>query len=237
MFASHEESALTLSPDPPRIRYTVSELSQRAGVSTASIKFYLRAGLLRGGDLRAERRAYYDDSHLNRLVLIRALRDLARLSIEQVRTLVQLLDRGKSKTFDLVASTVDALARGTGAKADDAHGALRTQIYARLRARGLIVRKDSATLDGLAQALFGLRAFEPALDVQILDQYLEHILPLAEAEFAANEERILASPESAMLGAIVGTVLYEPIILALRRIAHEHLARRLYDRHARSGPH
>jgi len=89
------------------------------------------------------------------------------------------------------------------------------------------VRRDSATLDSLAEALLGLRVFQPALDVDVLDTYLDHIVPLAEAELAANQARVLAGPESALIGALVGTVLFEPVIVALRRIAHEHFAKML----------
>jgi len=220
-------------------RYTVTQLAERAGVSTASIKFYLREGLLRVGDLRADKRAYYDDGHLWRLLLIRSLRELARLSIEQVRKLVATLDaalarpnarfsRGKQKTFELVAAAVDALAAPHKLRAGGAHAKLRAHVHAKLRARGVVVRRDSATLDSLVDALRGLHVFQPELDVDVLDVYLDHLLPLAEAEVLANQARILAGPESALIGALVGTVLFEPLIVALRRLAHEHFVRQLY---------
>jgi DNA-binding transcriptional MerR regulator len=222
-------------------RYTVSELAARAGLSTASIKFYLRQGLLRTGDPRAEKKAYYDQGHLRRLVLIRSLRELAELSVEQVKKLTQTLDRGRGKTFELVAAAVDALATPRlprTAQATRALATVRAQVHHKLELRGLTVRKGSATLDSLAQALLGLRAFQPALDIDVLDPYLDHIVPLAQAEFAANEARMVsslagpranfdASPESALIGALVGTVLFEPLIVALRRIAHEHFAKEL----------
>jgi len=211
-------------------RYTVSELATRAGISTASIKFYLRQGLLRSGDPRAEKKAYYDEAHLRRLVLIRSLRELAELSVQQVKKLTDTLDRGKAKTFELVAAAVDALATPRAPRAPKAARALatvRAQVHHKLKARGLTVRRDSATLDSLAEALLGLRVFQPALDVDVLDTYLDHIVPLAEAELAANQARVLAGPESALIGALVGTVLFEPVIVALRRIAHEHFAKML----------
>jgi DNA-binding transcriptional MerR regulator len=211
-------------------RYTVSELAARSGVTIASIKFYLRAGLLAPGDLRAEKKAYYDARHLRRLVLIRALRELARLPVDKVRRLTRLIDRGKRSTFDLVASVIDALATLPEPRAARERRVLRERLHAKLRARGLEVRRESATLDALAAALQGLRAFDPALDSDVVDGYLDHLLPLAEAEFAAQRERLAAGAESAITGAVIGTVLYEPLILGLRRIAHEHFARRMFDR-------
>ena len=226
---------MKLLSDESGQRYTVSQLAKRAGISTASIKFYLREGLLRAGDLRAEKQAYYDQDHLRRLVLIRALRELARLSVAQVRTLVSTLDHENPRTFTLVASVLDALATPPKTRAGRARAALRTRVHAKLRARGLTVRKDSATLDSLVEALLGLRVLVPALDVEVLDAYLDHLLPLARAELVASQPRILAGPESALIGAIVGTVLFEPLIVALRRLAHEHFAKQLFRRRLGSG--
>jgi DNA-binding transcriptional MerR regulator len=217
---------LKLLSDATGQRYTVSELAAHAGVSLASIKFYVRERLLPAADLSAPKKQYYDDTHLRRLVLIRALRELSRLPIDKVRRLVRALDARLRSPFELVASAVEALASPQTRLRSRAARTLRTQIYLKLHARGLHVRKDSATLDSLTEALLGLRVFQPGLQVDVLDAYLEHIVPLAEAELAANEARILAGPESAMVGAIVGTVLFEPMILALRRIAHEHFAKR-----------
>jgi len=210
-------------------RFTVSQLARQSGVSIATIKFYLREGLLGTGDLRAEKKAYYDEVHLRRLVLIRALRELVRLPVERVRRLTRVLDRGNRSTFELVASAVEALSSPRKLRPTRAARALREQVYEKLRARGLEVRPESATLDALAQSLLVLSTFETAVGVDVLDGYLDYLLPLAEAEFAANRERIVASAESAMTGAIVGTVLFEPMILALRRIAHEHFAKRVFD--------
>jgi DNA-binding transcriptional MerR regulator len=219
---------LKLISDQTGEHYTLSQLATRAGISTASIKFYLRKGLLRSGDLRAEKKAYYGESHLRRLVLIRSLRELARLSVEQVKRITHTLDRGRAKTFELVASAVDAMATSRAAQGRSrALTTVRAEVHRKLEARGLRVRKDSATLDSLARALLGLRVFQPALDVDVLDTYLDHLVPLAQAEFAVNQARLLAGPESALIGALVGTVLFEPIIIALRRLAHEHFAKQL----------
>jgi DNA-binding transcriptional MerR regulator len=212
-------------PSPSAQRFTVSELAARSGMSTASIKFYLREKLLPPGDLSAAGKAYYDGAHLSRLSLIRALRELAKLPVERVRRVLSAVDRDASSTFTQVASVIDALA--TRAKPTAAHRALRARVYAKLRQRGLVVRESSATLDALTAALHGLRAFRPEFDENVLDGYLDHLLPLAEAEFRSNEERLRAGAEPALIGAVVGTVLFEPLILTLRRLAHEHYAREL----------
>src|SRR5215207_6724902 len=59
----------------------ISELSQRSGVAVATIKYYLREGLLPPGASTAPNQAQYDEQHLTHLHLIRALREGAGLSI------------------------------------------------------------------------------------------------------------------------------------------------------------
>jgi hypothetical protein len=51
----------------------LSELSERSGVSIATIKYYLREGLLAPGRRVSATTADYDESHLRRLRLVRAL--------------------------------------------------------------------------------------------------------------------------------------------------------------------
>lgn len=211
-------------------RFTVSQLAAEASVSTASIKYYLRMRLLAPGDLSAAKKAYYDASHLRRLALIRVLRELAQFPIAKLRRLVVVLERGRVRPFELVAAVVESMATPRKKRAGKAERALRERVYRLLTSRGLHVRDDSATLDSLTRALAALRTFEPGLDIDVLEPYLDCLVPLARAEVEANEARIVASTESAMVGAVVGTVLFEPIILSIRRLAHEHFARELLAR-------
>lgn len=51
----------------------MSELSTRAGVSVATVKFYLREGLLAPGESINAREASYSERHVERLRLIRGL--------------------------------------------------------------------------------------------------------------------------------------------------------------------
>ncbi len=67
-------------------------LSERSGVSVASIKYYRREGLLPSGRRITATRAAYDESHLDRLRLIGALRDIAELPIATIGRITALLD-------------------------------------------------------------------------------------------------------------------------------------------------
>jgi DNA-binding transcriptional MerR regulator len=70
------------------------ELSRRSGVPRSTIKFYLREGLLAPGEASAPKQARYGEAHLERLRLIRALREVARLPLDVIGRVTRELDRG-----------------------------------------------------------------------------------------------------------------------------------------------
>jgi DNA-binding transcriptional MerR regulator len=73
----------------------ISELSQESGLPIATIKFYLREGLLPPGERTARNQAAYGKDHLSRLHLISALTVVGRLPLSAVREIVTALeDRG-----------------------------------------------------------------------------------------------------------------------------------------------
>ena len=55
----------------------MAELATRSGLSVPTIKYYLREGLLPAGVATGATRAVYDETHVHRLRLIRALTDVA----------------------------------------------------------------------------------------------------------------------------------------------------------------
>lgn len=83
----------------------LKELSRRSDVSTASIKFYLREGLLQSGLSRHATLAEYGDEHLLRLRMIQALRNVVGLSIGHIRLLAKLIDDPQVEFLDLLGKT------------------------------------------------------------------------------------------------------------------------------------
>lgn len=72
----------------------LKELSGRTGISAASIKFYLREGLLPPGESVHATRANYSERHVKRLELIHALRQIVHLNIEQIGSILSMADDG-----------------------------------------------------------------------------------------------------------------------------------------------
>jgi DNA-binding transcriptional MerR regulator len=79
----------------------ISELGQQTGVPVATIKFYLREGLLPSGTPTARNQADYGENHLRRLLLIRALTGVGQLDLMSVRTLLEAIDDDRVPATDL----------------------------------------------------------------------------------------------------------------------------------------
>ena len=70
----------------------LSELADATGTSAASIKYYLREGLLPAGRRVTATRADYGERHVERLHLIRTLRETCATPIPHIAGLTALLD-------------------------------------------------------------------------------------------------------------------------------------------------
>ena len=70
---------------------TLSELAEAANLPVATVKYYLREGLLPPGTPVTRTRADYSAGHLDRLRLVRALVDAAGLSIADARRIVAVV--------------------------------------------------------------------------------------------------------------------------------------------------
>lgn len=213
---------------------TISQLSAASQTSVATIKFYLREGLLRGGDLSAKRRAFYGEAHLRRLRVIFALRVVGGLSVQTIRDICRVLDaRGRRPISDAVARTMDALARRTkNGKASELATA-RKELLRFLRSKNVRVRSRAGTLDDLAVALVALRhVIGPEVGPRELEPYLDAMCSLAERDYQATRH-LFADPataaEAVTFAAVLGTVLWEPVLVLLRRVALEHVTVREWE--------
>jgi len=70
----------------------LGELARDTGVSTATIKYWIREGILPPGALRNQTTAVYGPAHADRIRLIRTLREQFDLPIGEIRELTRLID-------------------------------------------------------------------------------------------------------------------------------------------------
>jgi DNA-binding transcriptional MerR regulator len=223
----------------------VSELSRATGVPVAKIKYYLREGLLPPGRPTSATRSTYDERHVDRLRLIRALVDVGRLPIAQVRTVVGCVDHPPSSWHELLGAVHKPLGgteeAGTGrgpakpgeadveasagetATAEEAWGA--GEAAAAVRRLGWRVHAGAPALRELQRALDAVAAVGLPMTPERLAIYASAAAAVAEEDVASVPTD---SAERAVRHVIVGTVLYEPVLLALRRLAQEDASARRF---------
>ncbi len=205
----------------------LAELSARSGLPTATIKHYLRVGLLPPGEAQSSTWARYDERHLHRLRLVRALTDVAGLSLEEVRRVVESIDAAES-AHQVRGAAQRSLSRTVTAEPSMAS---MDRVERLLSRHGWRIATDSPHRRTLASALDVLADLDFAATDEILDVYVRGAVSAAEIEVArvASESEPIVAAERL----VVGTLLYEPVILTLRRMAHEALSA---DRSSTPGP-
>ncbi|WP_022901455.1 MerR family transcriptional regulator [Humibacter albus] len=77
----------------------LQELGHVSHTPVSTIKYYLREGLLEPGAKRNATTSVYDESHVERLVLIHTLRQVVGLPIERVREVVEVVRAGDPVTL------------------------------------------------------------------------------------------------------------------------------------------
>lgn len=194
----------------------LAELSSRSGVAASTIKYYLRLGLLQRGEHQSSTWATYNDSHLRRIALIRALVEVAGLPLEAVRRVLAVVD-DDSVPLHPALGTAQWLLSPT---LDEEPSAGSTERVDALLARhGWDLAPDSPHRPVLAGALDRLDhlAF-PASDAR-LDRYAEALGGLAASEVDAVTAE--AERATAIEHLVIGTLLYEPLLATMRRMAQE----------------
>lgn len=199
----------------------ISELARRSGVTVPTIKFYLRERLLPEGHLTSKTQAQYDESHLARLRLVRALLGPGGLSIVAARSVLDAIDDPPDTVHALLGAAAVTLRPPADEPTDH------ERVHELMRRWGWTVSlEDCATThSALAEALSGLEAAEFELPDGLLDTYVRLISELADAELAGVPTE---SAAAAVRYVVLGTVLVEPLLLVLRRMAQQEASARRY---------
>lgn len=204
----------------------MSELAERSGVSVATIKYYLREGLLAPGRKLSERRAEYDDQHVRRLHLLRVLREAGAIPVDGLKRLVDAVEDRSGSLHQMFGPACDALGGRPAAKAASADArSLADQLVE--NAGWSEVRPDAPERDRLAEILEVIGSHGRVPDPDRVASYLALIDQLAALELGSvdtDQDR-----ESMMEQMVIGQVAYGQLLLSLRRLAQEHHSARLFD--------
>lgn len=207
----------------------ISELSTKSGVPIPTLKFYLREGLLAQGRLSSPNQAEYEDSHLRRLALVRALRDIAGLSIAKIRAIVQALEEGEH-VYEVMGAVVDSLGGDPLEHPTPAQERAAREVDGFLEKVGLPTRPESLARHQLIGAWASVQEMLfPGTPVEVLMPYAVAAQQVTAIENAATPGMFELDPEAAIEKAVLGLALFEPILTSFRRLYHERYAEERTD--------
>ena len=232
----------------------MAELSRRSGVPVATIKFYLREGLLPPGTPTAATRASYDEGHLRRLRLIRALVEVGEVPVAAIRTILAAVDDRSVGVHQMLGAVQYALGPHLAPPAEDDPDwqAARREVDGLIGEMGWMVAPEAPARDLLAGTLAALHRTGSAPPGAGLNAYAEVLSRLAASEVAGLEAAARPQPPEAGAepaqvarparaydqspaartalteSAVVGMVLHERVIIALRRLAQEDASARYF---------
>jgi DNA-binding transcriptional MerR regulator len=202
-------------------RWRISELVEMTGVPLATVKYYLREGLLPEGEKVAPRLTEYDDRHVRALGLLRILREVGRVPMERLRQLVAAARTPGGTVHELFAAAADALAPRPAPG-----GELRP--FTRDLADRLIeqagwtnVRPDSLDRENLAAALEVVATYDThPRDPAEITPYLGFADEIARYEIGHLDDR--KDRLGLLEEMVVGQVVFGEVLAILRRLAEEH---------------
>ena len=199
----------------------MAQLSSASGVPVATIKYYLREGLLQPGQRSGPNQSLYGPEHLRRLRVIRGLLDVGGLSVAAAHQVIDAIDSdlGLAHTFDIAQRTVSPQLERT-ALAPDAVAQVDEVLD------GWLVSPDNPGRLAAARVLQTFRELgQPDLSGWV-PAYAAAALAVADADLDEIDAR--ADRESKTEMVVIGTVLGDALFAALRRAAQEHVTAQRY---------
>lgn len=200
----------------------ISELSRHSGVSIPTIKYYLREGLLPSGRATAANQAEYGEQHVRRLRLIRALIGVRGLSVSATRDVLGAIEH-EDDAHEVLGLALGARpVPGTDGEGGEDTGKSepgRGEADALVARMGWEVSEDAPAKNVIVRTLETLRSLG-------LDYSWSSLLPYAEIaqETARVDLDQLRGTDTALERAeraVLLTILLEPALMALRRLAQE----------------
>lgn len=199
-----------------RCAMRMAELSETTGVAIATLKYYLREGLLHPGESLNRTQASYDDSHVDRVRLIRALVESGGLSLARAHDVVRTLEEPPESRHMMLGVAQHALTPPPpGAATDDWTQVAREFVTH----RGWLVDVHDDLLVILGDQLRAMVSAGVALeDPTDVDRWASAVEQIAVVDL----DTIPDEPSAALRQVVVGTVLSDQVLLTLRRLAQQH---------------
>ncbi len=207
----------------------ISELSSRSGVPVATVKFYLREGLLTSGEKSSQNQASYDESHLSRLRLIRAFIEVGGLSVASARAVLAAIDDDTLPFGVAVGIAAAALPGGPAPvvhSEDSDPGRGERDLDALIAERGWTVDPQNPGRALAARVIDDYAALGRDDLLTTLPVYAQaaELIAAADLQTVADAQGRAQMTETV----VVGTVLGDSLFAGLRRMAHENVSRNVF---------
>jgi DNA-binding transcriptional MerR regulator len=191
----------------------ISELAATTGVPVHTVKYYLREGLLMPGEATSRTRAEYGPEHVERVRLVRALVEHGGVGIAGVHSILAALAAPPPSRHELLGVAHSALPT-----AGD-EGPVSEEVAALVADLGWKVSACAAATRALTAAITAARAAGVPLSAESLRRYAEAMAGVAgvDVDMALSAK----DPADAMHRVVLGTVMLDPVLVALRRMAQE----------------
>lgn len=201
----------------------ISRLSERTGVSVASIKYYTREGLLPAGEHIGYNSTDYGEAHVERLRLIRALIDSGGLSVAAAGRVIAALDDPDVSLPQVFGIAQGAVPREVNAPSETALDAVREV----MRERSWATVPENPGIALAASVIDDLARIGHTEVTDQLSRYAEAIDLIADADLDAVA--VSGDDERRAETVVVGIALGDALLAGLRRIAQEAHTHRRYN--------
>ncbi|WP_077138416.1 MerR family transcriptional regulator [Flaviflexus massiliensis] len=209
----------------------MAELSKRSGFSIATIKYYLREGLLEPGERTSVNQAIYSDSHLDRLRLIRALTKTARLSLKTIQQVLNAID-SEPAIVEAMGAAQDALIGQDETDEGElpptkeeleARATSRKILHELIESRGWQIHPETPALESTISAITSLRDEDLSTVLDQLDAYAEAADTVARIDVLAVASA--SSRNEVIRGVVLGTIFRRSLLDSLVLLAQQHHAK------------
>jgi Predicted transcriptional regulators len=204
----------------------IAALSTATELPVATLKYYLREGLLHPGTATAVNQAVYDDSHVRRARLVRALLELGGLQLADIKRVLAAVDDDSVPLHDAFGLAQDAMVPPRP-RTGPAYERALADVDEFVRRHQLHVRPEAEVRGMLADALVAVRSGGWDFDLATFDDRMPTVVAQAVHELAAIPD---ADRGTQMEVSVIGTISYEVAVAALRRLALEHASWRRFGR-------
>ena len=200
----------------------MTELSRESGVPVPTIKYYMREGLVPPGERTSPNQAQYEQSHVRRLKLVRALIDVGGLSVAAARDVLAKMDAGGGNPLYAVGKAQYSTTTLREHVEDDAWHEAVERVNKLIADHGWRVGPTNPARRSLADVLATLSRLGQDNLFGVLDSYATAASRLAVDEVGMVQG--LADAESMAETVVIWTLLGDAIMASMRRLAQESVA-------------